>query len=113
MSVRPPTMTNVTTTTPENVYSYHPFDVLLAYALVISFALLANILGIFAYISNNASHENSFSSIVCTTYGIHISGLKAHEKLGELPLDPKVARRKLQWYMRDNAGGGGYGFHLA
>lgn len=105
-------MTNVTTTTPKNIYSYHPFDVLLAYALAISFALLANILGIFAYIFNNASHENSFSSIVCTTYGIHISGLRAHEKLGKLPLDPKVAKRKLSWYMRDNEGAGGYGFHL-
>ena len=112
MSVRPPTITNVTTTTPENKYSYHPFDVLLAYALAISFALLANILGIFAYISNNASHVNSFSSIFCTTYGIHISGLNAHEKLGELPLDPKVARRKLSWYERGIEGAGAYGFHL-
>ena len=105
-------MTNVTTTTPDNIYSYHPFDVLLAYALAISFALLANILGLFAYFANDASYDNSFSSIAFTTHGIHISGLSAHEKLGELPLDPKVARRKLSWYMRDNAEAGGYGFHL-
>lgn len=104
-------MTNVTTTTPENVYSYQPFNVFLAYALAISFALLANILGIFAYISNDASHENSFSAIFCTTYGIHISGLKAHEKLGELPLDSKVAGTKLRWYGRDKRGARGYGFH--
>ena len=105
-------MTNVTTTTPENVYSYHPFDVLLAYALAISFALLANILGIFAYICNDASHENSFSSVVGTTSGIHISVLKAHEKLRELQLDPEMARRKLKWNMSDNVGVGRYGFHL-
>lgn len=106
-------MTNVTTTTSMNVYSYQPFNVILAYAFAISFALLANILGIFAYISNNASHENSFSATVGTTYAIHISGLKAHEKLGELPLDSKVAGRELKWYGRDEGGAKGYGFHLA
>ena len=105
-------MTNVTTTIPENIYSYHPFDVLLAYAVAIFFALLANILGLFAYFSNHASYDNSFSSTVFTTHGIHISGLSSHDKLGELPLDPKVARRRLSWYMRDDAGARGYSFHL-
>ena len=106
-------MTNVTTTTSVNIYSYQPFNVILAYTLAVSFALLANILGIFAYISNNASHENSFSAIVGTTYGIDIEGLKAHEKLGELPLDPMVARMKLRWNGRDKGGAGPYGFRRA
>lgn len=63
----PPLPANVTTTEPINVYAYHPKNLYLAYSLAIFFALLANILGTCAYISNGVSHNNSFSSILRAT----------------------------------------------
>ena len=108
-------MTNVTTFTPRNIYAYHPRNVLIAYSLAFLFALLANFFGIFAYLSNGVSHDDSFSSIFCTTRDIHLSRLKAHERLGALPLDPKVGATKLKFDVGEQGGGREHrwGFGLA
>ena len=58
---------NVTTSVPINVYAYHAKNLYLAYSLAIFLALVANVLGTAAYISNGVSHNNSFSSILRAT----------------------------------------------
>ena len=110
-------LTNVTTITPTNIYVYQPQNVFIAYGIAVIFALLANVLGLFAYFSNGVSHDNSFSSIVCTTRDIHLSKLNAHERLGALPLEKKVGRTKMKFDVGDMAeagrGGGRWGFGIA
>ena len=109
--------TNVTTTTTTNIYVYQPKKVFIAYGIAIFFALVANVLGIWAYLSNGVSHDNSFSSIVCTTRDIHLSKLNAHERLGALPLERKVGRTRMVFDVGNMAeggrGGGRWGFGIA
>lgn len=93
----PATPTNVTSSHLVNIYSYHPRNVFITYAIVFTFAILANGLGLFAYRNNGVSHDNSFSSIVCTTRDVHLSDLNIHERLGALPLDEKVANTRLRF----------------
>jgi len=111
-------MTNVTNTYPSNIYTYQPQNVLISYGITLLFVLLANALGFFPYVSNGVSHDNSFSSVMCTTRDIHLSKLNAHERLGALPLDKKVGSTKLRFYTGDKIGekgerGGRWGFGLA
>ncbi|OWP07419.1 hypothetical protein B2J93_6198 [Marssonina coronariae] len=62
---------NVTTlvqrSTNVNVYSYKSTSLLLAYGLAVSTTLIANILGVIAYIQNKSAHDRSFSSILGAT----------------------------------------------
>lgn len=95
--------TNVTITTPANIYVYQPKNVFISYGIAIFFSLLANIAGLFAFFSNGVSYEISFSAIVCTTRDIHFSGLNAHERIGALPLDKKVGRTKMKFDVGDVA----------
>ncbi len=99
----PLTPANVTTTQARNIYLYQPRNLLLTYGLAIFFAFLAICLGLFAYFSNGVSHDISFSTIFCTTRGIHFSSLNAHEKLGALPLDKRIARTMLRFYIPSEA----------
>ncbi|KAL8838551.1 MAG: hypothetical protein Q9170_002093 [Blastenia crenularia] len=114
----PAAPTNVTSSYPVNIYSYHPRNVILTYVIVFTFAILANGLGLFAYRANGVSHDNSFSSIVCTTRDVHLSDLNIHERLGALPLDAKVARTRLRFGGEGEKGsgerdGGTQGFAVA
>lgn len=112
-----PQLTNVTTTSPANIYVYQPKRVFIAYGVAIFFALVANVLGIWAYLSNGVSHDNSFWSIVTTTRDIHLSKLNAHERLGALPKERKVGRTKIVFDVGDMAeggrGGGRWGFGIS
>lgn len=112
-----PELTNVTTTSPANIYVYQPKRVFIAYGIAIFFALVANVLGIWAYFSNGVSHDNSFWSIVTTTRDIHLSKLNEHERLGALPRQRNVGKTKIVFEVGDMAeggrGGGRWGFGIA
>ena len=108
---------NVTTTTPVNIYTYQPRNLYIAYGVAIAVALLANLIGLYAFLANGVSYEISFSSIVCTTRDIHFSGLNAHERIGALPIDKEVRRAKIRFVIGEVAemwkGGGRWGFGKA
>lgn len=57
-------MANTTQTTPVNRYSYDVRNLWLAYGLANFFALCAVVLGLIAFISNHASHNNAFSTLL-------------------------------------------------
>ncbi len=81
---------------PINIYAYHSRNVIIAYSLIGTAALLANVLGLYAFYKAGASYDLSFSSIACSTHGIHFSErLHAHERLGVLPLEPRIANQPL------------------
>ncbi len=105
---------NVTTTTPINIYIYEPRNVLIAYGIAVIFALLANILGIAAYLANGVSHDNNWSSMLCTTRDLHVSKLNAHERLGALPLEKRIGETKVRFDVGDmvegERGSGRWGF---
>ena len=106
----PPAPANVTITAPATVYSYQSRNVLLAYCLAGGIAIIANALGLWVMWRSGCSHDTSFSSIACTTHAVHFSRLRAHERLGALPLDPAIARTRLEFHNGEN---GRWGFGAA
>ncbi|KAL9614155.1 MAG: hypothetical protein Q9167_001365 [Letrouitia subvulpina] len=93
----PPTMNEVTTHSPVNVYIYRPRNVLIAYGIAISFAFIANLLGAYAYFSNGESYENSWSAMVFSSRGVHRANLNDRERSSALPLLPRVARMRIRY----------------
>ena len=94
----PPAPTNITVNQPYLIYLYSPRNLLLTYGIALPVSLLAVILGLVAFAVNGVSHNNSFSSILGTTGGLHddISmHLNPREQSGALPLDKEVAKRKI------------------
>lgn len=108
---------NVTTSSPTNIYVYQPRNVFIAYGIAIFVTLIANLIGLHAFFTNGVSYDLSFSSIVCTTRDIHLSGLNAHERIGALPLDEKVGRTEMRFVVGGveemGKGGGRWGFGKA
>jgi hypothetical protein len=72
--------------------------VLIAYAIAGVVALAANAMGLYAFCTSGVSHDLSFSSIACSTHAVHFSRLRAHERLGALPLEPRIARTRLVFH---------------
>ena len=93
-----------------NTYSYQSRNVLIAYALAGSVAVVANVLGLYAFFKSGVSHDLSFSYIACSTHNVHFSVLRAHERLGALPLEPRIARTRLVFHQGDE---GRWGFGAA
>jgi hypothetical protein len=94
---RPSINTTVTHNESINIYSYTSQNLFISYGLAILFAVLANILGGFAFRSNGASHTRSFSQIMAHT---------RHKKLIEIfhtpgerkyPLRGRVRRIQLKF----------------
>lgn len=83
--------TNVTTTVPINMYAYHPKNLYLAYGFALVFALLANALGAFAYVSNGVSYDSLFSTILRTTRNPDLTLLIGGSGAGALPLGRKMS----------------------
>ena len=67
---------------------------------------MANIIGLYAFFNERMSYDASFSSIACSTYSVHFSKLRAHERLGALPLHEDVAKTKLKFYQGQSFSGG-------
>jgi len=86
--------TSVTTTNLVNLYAYNEQNLLLAYGLAIFFALLANILGAFAYKINGVSYDRAFSSFLSATRDPALKKLFNQQTLGKLPV-PRNVRRTL------------------
>ena len=107
----PSVPTDVTVTAPVTVYTYASRNLLLAYGLAGAAALIANLLGGYAFHASGVSHDVSFSSIACSTHALHFkSRLRAHERLGALPLDSEVAGTLLKFHLGDS---GRWGFGTA
>lgn len=101
----------MTVTSPVVRYAYHPRNVLLAYAIAGGATLLANLAGLYAFHISGVAHDTSFSSIACSTHGVHFSrGLRAHERLGALPLGTRIAETQVKWSTGED---GRYGFCAA
>jgi hypothetical protein len=84
--------TTVTTTTLTNLYTYNQRNLLLAYGLAIFFALLANILGAYAYKINGVSFERGFSSFLSATRDPELVNLFHYQTLGKLPVPDHIKR---------------------
>jgi hypothetical protein len=81
-----------------NTYAYQSRNVLIAYGIAGAVALAANALGLYAFYTSGVSHDLSFSSIACSTHAAHFSHLRAHERLGALPPEPRIARTRLVFH---------------
>lgn len=90
-------ISNVTTTTPLNVYAYEPRNLLIAYIITILTALLANLISAVAYISNELSYDMSFSTVLRTTRSADLSQLFKPNDLGAQPLPKSIGRQKLRF----------------
>ena len=101
---------NVTVKASINTYDYHFQNLLLSYGLAIFFALLANILGALAYMTNGVSHNKSFSAILTSTRDAGLTELFHAQILGRLPLPQSVRRARLRF---GNLPDGGLGFKRA
>jgi hypothetical protein len=101
---------NVTVKTSINTYDYHSQNLLLSYGLAIFFALLANILGALAYMTNGVSHNKSFSAILTSTRDAGLTELFHAQILGRLPLPQSVRRARLRFGGLQD---GGLGFKRA
>ncbi|MCJ1270074.1 hypothetical protein MMC22_009968 [Lobaria immixta] len=93
----PSVISNVTTTAPLNVYAYEPRNLLVAYAIAILTALLANLIGAVTYISNGLSYDMSFSTILRTTRSADLSQLFKSNDLGAQPLPKSIGQQKLRF----------------
>jgi hypothetical protein len=94
------------TTKSVNLYSYHASILWISYGLAILFALLANILGAFAYWSNGVSHDRLFSSILSSTRDQGLGELFSHDSLGKLPVPEKIQMMMLKFVKTENGGFG-------
>ncbi|CAL3963305.1 unnamed protein product [Diplocarpon coronariae] len=99
---------NVTTlvqrSTNVNVYSYKSTSLLLAYGLAVSTTLIANILGVIAYIQNKSAHDRSFSSILGATRETGLNDLFSNDNHGILPVPRRTKRALLKFRNMDDGG---------
>jgi hypothetical protein len=102
--------TDITTKSIVNFYSYNWSDLVIAYALAVAFALLANILGGVAFWINGVSHDRSFSAFLSSTRASELATIFNSQMLGKLPLPKVVAMMLLKF---EEMGEGGLGLKLA
>jgi len=87
---------NTTRITPVNRYSYSSRNLWLAYGLGIFFALIANALGAQAFMENNASHNNSLSTLLSISRDPELANLFPECCHGKLPLPPETMKARLR-----------------
>ncbi|KAI1420466.1 hypothetical protein F5Y12DRAFT_719531 [Xylaria sp. FL1777] len=93
-----PPAVNVTITTIVPVYSYVPANLWIAYGSAILAASLALIAGIVALISNGASYNNDFSSILRAAHGAALSiSIKPQDAHGAAPLPKYLESATVSW----------------
>lgn len=100
---RPQVMATVKQSTPVNRYSYDVRNLWLAYGLAIFFALCAVVLGLFAFISNDESHNNTFSTLLSVSRDPSLDPLFPPCCHGKLPLP----RETMDASLRVSRGDGG------
>jgi hypothetical protein len=66
--------------------------------------LIANILGIWAYISNGAAHDRTFSSILGATREAELGLLFCERTQGMLPVPTRTKRTFLKYRRLDDGG---------
>jgi hypothetical protein len=104
-SYRPLVETNITTKSIVNFYYYNLRDLWISYGLALSFAFLANILGVAAFWVNNAAHDRSFSALLSSTRDAALAKIFNPERLGKLPLPDDVAKTPLRFEEMGEEGG--------
>lgn len=98
-----------------NLWGYHKANLWTAYGVSIFVAIIANLLGAYAYMVNKVAHDISFSSIVSSTTHSSINTLFDPDRddsdtvhmRGKLPLPKKIADREIKFIPLDE---GGLGF---
>ncbi|KAF2094276.1 hypothetical protein NA57DRAFT_60907 [Rhizodiscina lignyota] len=95
-------MANVTHTTPVNRYSYDVRNLWLAYGLGNFFALCAVALGVIAFISNDASHNNAVSTLLSIGRDRSLDPLFPPCCHGRLPLPEETMNAPLRVLKQDD-----------
>ncbi|KAG9238932.1 hypothetical protein BJ875DRAFT_415061 [Amylocarpus encephaloides] len=100
-------------TTTLNIYLHSPLTLLLAYSISLTLALLANLLGAYAYLANKVAHDLSFSTLASTTTDQNLVNMFREEDpgtRGKLPLPKGLGGRVVRFTPLDE---GGLGFQTA
>ena len=87
---------NTTRITPVNRYSYSSRNLWLAYGLGTFFALIANAFGAQAFMENNASHNNSLSTLLSISRDPELANLFPECCHGKLPLPQRTMKARLR-----------------
>ncbi len=96
-----------------NIWGYHKVNLWIAYGASIFVAIVANLLGAYAYKVNKVAHDISFSSLVSSTTDPSINNLFNDDDpntRGKLPLPKKVSGVEIKFKPLDE---GGLGFQTA
>ncbi|KAF2674051.1 hypothetical protein BT63DRAFT_366381 [Microthyrium microscopicum] len=96
--------TTVKHTNPVNRYTYSARNLWIAYGLALLLSLFAILLGLLAFLTNEASHDNSFSTIMSITRDPALGPLFPDCCHGKLPLPSASLDAKLR--IREMEGGG-------
>jgi len=100
----------VTVTSPQNIYTYQPFDLVLSYSIAIFAAVICAAIGFLAMMKNSLSYTNNFSTILRTTRGEDLDKLVADggEVNGADPLPAFIAGMELRYRPFNSAGLAGF-----
>ena len=85
----------VTVTTYPITYTYAAWELLLAYGLAFLFTLLCAAIGSYAFLRNDASYQNAFSSFIRATSGHEVHAMLGPDSNGADPLPADLARAKI------------------
>ncbi len=96
-----------------NKYAYHKADLLAAYGIAILVAIIANLLGAYAYIKNKVAHDINYTSLVSSSADDTITTVFKQEDpstRGKLPLPKSIGDVEIKFTPLDE---GGLGFQTA
>ncbi len=101
--------TNVTVITTQNIYTYQPFDLLLAYGLGILAAALCVLIGTLAMIANGVSYSSDFSTVMRTTRNSELNSLVSGDEMDGIdPLPDHIADAEIGYRLRNGTGQAGF-----
>ena len=101
--------TNVTVIITQNLYTYQPFDLLLAYGLAILAAALCVAIGSLAILANGASYSSDFSTVLRTTRNSQLNSFVSNDETDGIdPLPNHIAETELGYRPLNGAGVAGF-----
>lgn len=100
------TPVDVATSLTENIYAYHPRDLLLAYTLGALATLVCLAIGMSAIFRNHSAHSNSFSAILRATRNPDLDSLISDAETGGAEPLPKGLGETIVRLRKSNGGKG-------
>jgi hypothetical protein len=86
----------VSVTASQIIYKYNPLNLVVSYALALSFASFSAGLGFYAFRTNGVTHTTAFSSVVATTRNPTLARFFSNHPLGTTALDERLAATRLR-----------------